>query len=113
MHGTKTHGNGKYGPPGRVKKPTGFLTSSWHIVEAVGKLPDGSHEHVQFLGGRARGAAIYPKGLCDTICKANRRQTDDDRTNLVTSIGLDKDAHKKVLFSLASKILHPGSTHAM
>ena len=107
MHGMVTHVDKKGGPTGPVKKAAGFLTSGWCIAEEVGKICDGTHEHVPLLGGRARDAAIYPSGLCKAVCRGVKRQKMEAQKNLATTIELNKDNNKKVLYSLAAKIIPP------
>ena len=73
------------GPTGPVKKPTGFMTSSWWIRQELGKKCDGSHDHVPLMEGRAAGAAIYPQGLCEAICRGISKQKKEDQKTTVNS----------------------------
>ena len=54
---------------GLVKKPTGFMTDSPYLEAELSRLCDGTHRHVQLLGGRAKAAQVYPESLCRTILK--------------------------------------------
>ena len=42
-----------------AKKPTGFLSSSWCILEELSVQCDHAHEHQHLMGGRASAAALY------------------------------------------------------
>ena len=69
---------------GPVKKPTGFASNSFEILQGLAKeCSDKDHQHVPLMGGRAAAAAIYPTGLCDAICRGLRRQLAYDKLNMV------------------------------
>ena len=67
--GMETYDDRKLGTKGPVKKPTGFMTSSRCISEELDKRCDNSHKHIPLVGGRAAGAAIYPRGLCEAVSR--------------------------------------------
>ena len=46
------------------------------------------HKHVNLVGGRAAGAAIYPDGLCQAICRGLAAQKQEDSTGRVRSIAM-------------------------
>ncbi len=70
-----------------VKKPTGWMSNSEHILEAMGKrcsgrggacsAVDGAH-HAVCEGKVARNAAIYPFALCKAILRGFRKQLKAD-----------------------------------
>ena len=62
------------GDVGRVKKPTGFMTSSRHIAVELGRLCDKSHDHVHLMAGKAAAAQIYPPELCKAMLRGVARQ---------------------------------------
>ena len=65
---------------GPVNKPTGFISNSWAVLEALDKrCNDESHDHVHLVGGRASGTAIYPPELCAAICRGISRQLRSDK----------------------------------
>ena len=45
--GMTSHIDQRDGPVGPVKKPTGFMTSSYWIRQQLGRRCDGSHDHAQ------------------------------------------------------------------
>ena len=69
-----------------VKKPIGFLTNCWCIAEELDKTCEGGRVHGWLLSGRAAGAAKYPEGLCEAICKGIPTQKVHDR--LYGTLGL-------------------------
>ena len=72
MHGLKTRDHD--GGEAAAKKPTGFLSTSWCILEEVAILCDGTHTHCSLMGGRAAAAAKYTPQMCGAICRGLRRQ---------------------------------------
>ena len=58
MYGLKTRS--EKGKSAKAKKPTRFMSISEEIRKQLNKRCHGSHTHQQLLGGRAKGAAIYP-----------------------------------------------------
>ena len=48
---------------GLAKKATGFTTNCPALVHRLSKRCDGSHEHLQLIGGIAWQAAVYPPRL--------------------------------------------------
>ena len=75
---------------GFAKKPTKFLTNSGEMARALNRQCPGDHRHVHLMAGRARAAAIYPKELCVTVCKATMRQATVDAGNLACMKCVDK-----------------------
>ena len=61
-----------------VKKPTGFMSSSKCVCDELNKKCRNDHTHIPLMGGRAAGAAIYPKELCEAICRGIVRQKQED-----------------------------------
>ena len=61
---------------GPVKKPTGFMTSSWCLRDELDRRcsPDLNHYHVPLVEGRAAAAQVYPEPLCKAICVGIARQ---------------------------------------
>ena len=72
--GMTTHVDEKNGEQGLVKKPTGFLTSSQCIAQALNLQCAGGHQHVHLVGGRAAGAQVYPEKLCKAIVNGMMKQ---------------------------------------
>ena len=90
-------------PLGPVLKPTGFLTDSPLIARELARKCPRDHQHVNLLGGRAAGAAIYPPGLCRGICRGLAAQIQEDKGGRAWSIGMDSTellACKKRLLSI-------------
>ena len=79
MFGQTSHVHGKAGDRGMVKKPNGFLTSAKCIAEQLDKQCDKSHSHVHLMGGRAAGAQVYPKELCEAILRGVVKQRKEDQ----------------------------------
>ena len=60
-----------------VKKPTIMMTNSVELHRELDRqCTPGSHRHVQLMSGRAKDAAIYPKGLCRAVCRGAMKQMD-------------------------------------
>ena len=55
---------------GMVKKPTGFLTNSDHLRQALDKQCLGGHRHVQLISDRAKACRDYQKVLFVPSAKA-------------------------------------------
>ena len=53
-------------------KPTTWLTNSKEIAEELQRRCSKDHEHVSLIGGKAREAAIYPRGLCEAVVRGFR-----------------------------------------
>ena len=85
-----THIEEKDGKMGLVKKPTGFMTSSKCIAQALNVRCIGGHDHVPLVGGRAAGAAIYPKMLCQAIVNGVIKQKIMDASLIVDTVKMDK-----------------------
>ena len=68
-----------------VKKPTRFMSNSSLILQELDKQCLGCPRHADLQGGgRAAQAAIYPKGLCQAVCRGVRRQLKVDEADMVT-----------------------------
>ena len=98
--GMLTHVEEKGGKMGLVKKPTGFMTSSSCIANALNLKCQGGHDHVPLVGGRAAGAQVYPKKLCDAIVTGVIKQKALDASNVINMGSMSK----KQLSSFASGI---------
>ena len=49
------------GTTGPARKRTGFLSSSWAVIEELEGACNGAHDHHHHLiDGRAKGAEVYP-----------------------------------------------------
>lgn len=68
------------GPNGPVaaKKPTRWLTNSPCLADRLDRKCDGAHIHQTLLNGRAKGAQVYPPGLCAAIVEGFKRQLHTD-----------------------------------
>ena len=75
---------------GPVKKPTGFMTSSWCIRDELDRRcsPELNHTHVPLVEGRAAAAQVYPEPLCRAICAGIARQKAYDHVRDLANLGL-------------------------
>ena len=76
---------GSHGDVGRVKKPTGFLSSSRFVAEELNRYCDGSHDHVHLMAGKAAAAQVYPPDLCKAMLRGITRQKKADASLRVTT----------------------------
>ena len=76
-----------------VKKPTGFVTNSVCVQEALQQRCAGGHRHVHLMGGKAKLAQRYPKNVCRAILRGLRTQ--------LTIDGVLKDS-KSLMFLMMS-----------
>ena len=83
---SRTEGRGSVLGP--VLEPTGFLANSTHIARELHKTCPRDHKHVNLVGGRAAGAAIYPDGLCQAICRELAAQKMKDKLGKVRSLAM-------------------------
>ena len=61
------------------------MTNSREMFRTLSKkCTPGSHRHVPLMEGRARDAAIYPRGLCRAILRGTIRQARVDKGNLAS-----------------------------
>ena len=67
MYGLVTNGVGGRETP--AQKKTKFMTNSPCIAKELQRKCDGKHVHQPLIGGRAAGAARYPRELCRAICQ--------------------------------------------
>ena len=84
---SRTEGQGS--ELGKVLKPTSFLTNSVHIARELHKTRPRDHKHVNLVDGRAARAAIYPDGLCQTICRGLAAQKREDKTGGIRSLAMN------------------------
>ena len=81
-----------------VKKPTRYMTSSEELVSELGKICRKDHEHTHIRGGgRSMRAAVYPKQLCEAICRGVAKQREADSRNKVKTSRMDEDDLKDLL----------------
>ena len=102
--GMETWDDRKAGTNGPVKKPTGFMTSSQCIAAELNRTCDNSHTHIPLVGGRAAGAATYPRGLCQAISRGLLRQKVLDKSRMVRTGNMSR--HETIGFLQA---LHRGA----
>ena len=57
-----------------ARKRTRYMSNAAEILKQLGKNCDGSHEHQPLVQGRASQAQVYPKPLCQAICKGLMEQ---------------------------------------
>ena len=70
---------------GRVKKPTGFMSSSRYVAEELNKYCDGSHDHVHLVAGKAAAARVYPDDLCRAMLRGTAKQKKADQSGLLST----------------------------
>ena len=80
-----------------AKKPTCFLTNSWCLARELSRRCDGTHLHHSLMEGRAKQAAVYPRGLCDAVCKGVKAQKEYDNRNLCCSKALNSVELQRVM----------------
>ena len=78
-----------HGEERNAKKPTCFLTNSWCVARELERRCDGSHKHFSLMEGRAKEAAIYPKKLCEAVCRGIKAQKEYDSKKLCCSKSLN------------------------
>ena len=66
-YGLETYVNKKNRETGPTKKPTGFMSNNWCLMEELQKKCGGEQIHVALMGGRAQYAAQYPKASCEAM----------------------------------------------
>ena len=81
---------------GPVLKPTGFFTNCPAIATELSRRCSGEHKHVQLMGGRAEGAAIYQKGLCESVCKGLAIQKQRDSTRTISTLPMTRSALQEI-----------------
>ena len=85
---------------GLVKKPTGFITSSWGVRDELDRQCLGDHVHTQLEGGRVcSAAAVHSVDLCHAICRGLAKQAATERMGLASTRPLDRRA----LYNLRAK----------
>ena len=80
MYGLKSKDGDMEGP---ARKRTGFLTNSVCVAKQLTrKCPNSSgytvHHHIRLEGGRTKQAQVYPRELCEAICKGLEEQIKAD-----------------------------------
>ena len=102
--GMKAVGPDDGGKEGPVKKPTGFMGTSWCVAEELGKTCRGDHTHVQLMGARrAAKAAVYPDELCDAIAKGVIRQKTLDERGTRSSPTLGRNELKSMIKKMCGR----------
>ena len=83
-----TNAEGELGP---ARKRTGFVSSSWTVIEELEGTCDGRHqEHHPLLEGRAKKAEVYPPEMCRAICRGVSRQKLLEETGQTSSRRMSK-----------------------
>ena len=81
----------------RAMKPTGFMTNSWCVAKRLTRRCDGSHPHFSLMEGRASAAEVYPKLLCQEICRGILDQKEYDRKGTACTKSLNSVELSKIL----------------
>ena len=74
MYGLKTWSTNRKILDTPAQKKTRFMTNSEDIAEELKRKCDRSHAHQALMDGRAKGAAIYPRGLCEAVCRGVKKE---------------------------------------
>ena len=61
-----------------AKKPTTFLTNSVSIRAQLNRRCPGCSRHVPLVNGRASAAQVYPRKLCEAVCRGAVLQAQND-----------------------------------
>ena len=78
--------SGEDGSTGPARKRTGFMSSSWTVIEELDGACNGLHKrHNHLIDGRAKGAEVYPPELCRAICRGVARQKAIDEAGAYSS----------------------------
>lgn len=88
MYGQDT--TGRDGSNGLVCKPTGFMTGGTMIADELSARCNREHRHIQLVSGLAAGAAIYPRALCEAMCRGIVRQQIHDAQKVATSVPMTR-----------------------
>ena len=96
---------GSHGHVGRVKKPTGFLSSSRYIAAELNRYCDGSHDHVHLMSGKAAAAQEYPPALCKAILRGLVKQKAADESSRVTTTPMTQQKTRNFIRSLSNVCL--------
>ena len=80
-----------------ARKPTCFMTNSWCVARELDRRCDGKHLHFSLMEGRAKQAAIYPRQLCEAVCKGIKSQKEYDEKKMCCSKSLNAMEIKGVL----------------
>ncbi|CAK9017006.1 Copia protein [Durusdinium trenchii] len=62
------------------KKPTDFMVNGKHLAGALSKRCQGHHEHQALIGGIAKFAQKYPKGLCRAMIQGAIKEVEGQCT---------------------------------
>ena len=68
---------------GPVLKPIRFLSNSMATFAELDRRCPGCSRHVQLLSGRAAKAAIYPRALCQAVCRGLKTQMEVDYEDMI------------------------------
>ena len=78
--------SGEDGSIGPARKRTGFMSSSWTVIEELDGACNGLHKrHNHLIDGRAKEAEVYPPELCRAICRGVARQKAIDESGAYSS----------------------------
>ena len=99
-----SHVDEKNGKTGLVKQPTGFMTSSKCIAQALNVRCTGGHDHAPSVGGRADGAAIFPTMLCKAFVNGVNKQMIMDPSSTVDIVKMDKGQLSCFAVGICSKL---------
>ena len=71
-----------------ARKRTRFMGNAGEILKELQKRCKGEHEHQHLIGGRAKEAGRYPRGLCQAICRGfiRQRQLRDQNVRALLSV---------------------------
>ena len=64
------------------------MSNSSEILNELGRLCPGDHEHQHLINGRAEKAAVYPDGLCRAICRGLLKEIDMEQRKIKPILGL-------------------------
>ena len=81
-----------------VKKPTGFLTNSALVAGELGRVCDNTHRHVVLEGRRCKRAQVYPRQLCDAICRGAAREREHRKRGLYTIGTVEEEASQESFY---------------
>ena len=65
------------------------MSNSPAILNELGKLCPGDHDHQHLVNGRAEKAAVYPDGLCRAICRGLAKEIDIEKKKVRPILGLN------------------------
>ena len=71
-----------------ARKRIRFMSNSSDILNELGRLCPGDHDHQHLVNGRAEKAAVYPDGLCRAICRGLSKEIDIEKRKIKPILGL-------------------------